>query len=226
MAKKKITVSDQLDIFNLLRRYQSSKTPLWVFPDLNELNEKSPIHLARLSKIEYDRMEVRPFSNNTFTFNDKNTLMFFSRDDDLAFKVKITKFNPELITLPFPKEIFSVTEEELEKVPLFSKIATNFKEKRSEKRKRPGQPKFVSIRKSSEKAFQKAKSKKFELLDLSPSGMGILTKSADDFQIGDEIEVESFEGRELKGIIYGEIKSIREFGKDGYKVGILFHSRE
>lgn len=226
MAKRKINITDQLEIFNLLRKFQSSKTFLWVFPDLEELTEKSPIHLAKMAKIEYDRIEVRPATENLFTFGTVNTLMFFSRDDEIAFKTKITKFNPEVISLPFPKEIFSITEAELDKVSLFKKISTNFLEKRNEKRKRPEQPKTVSLTKSSEKLIKKVNPKKFELIDLSPSGMGILANLADDFQIGDEIEVRYFGEKKLKGLIIGEVKSIRELKTGGFKVGILFLSRE
>lgn len=226
MGKIKIKLTDNLEIFNLLRKLQTSKAPIWVFPNLDELTEKSPIHLAKISKIEYDRLEIRPASGNNFTFEKANMLMFFFRDDDLAFKSKITKYNPELISIPFPTEIFSVDETELEKVPLFNKITTNFKEKRSEKRKNPQDKKFVFIGKATGSALQKKIAKKFELLDLSPSGIGFITMVADDFQLGDHVEVNFKETTLEAESLIGEVKSIREFSGGGFKVGVLFHSRE
>lgn len=226
MTKKKIKLTDNLEIFNLLRKLQSSKTPIWVFPNLDELTEKSPVHLAKISKIEYDRLEIRPASGNNFTFEKANILMFFFRDEELAFKSKVTKYNPELMSIPFPGEIFSIDENELEKVPLFNKIITNFQEKRSEKRKNPQEKKDVFVAKPTGKNFQKVIPKKFELLDLSPSGMAIITQVADDFQLGDQVEVSFKESSISSDILLGEVKSVRELRVGGFKVGILFHSRE
>jgi PilZ domain len=226
MAKRKINLTDNLEIFNLLRKLQSSKAPIWVFPNLDELTEKSPIHLAKISKIEYDRLEIRPSSGNNFTFEKANILMFFFRDEELAFKTKVTKYNPELISIPFPGEIFSIDETDLEKVPLFNKIITNFQEKRSEKRKNPQEKKYVFVGKETKGILNKSVAKKFELLDLSPSGMGFITSIADDFQIGDVLDVSFKESAISADILYGEVKSIRELRDGGFKIGVLFHSRE
>jgi hypothetical protein len=225
MGKEKVNLTDQLEIYNLLRRLQTSKVTFWVFRDLKEITENAPIHLARLSKIEYDKVEIRPATGNSFTFQKYYNLLFFYRDEELAFRAKITHLHPDLMTIPFPTEIFSTSESEMEKVPIFKKIVTTFREKRNESRKTPKAKKIVVISKDTGTAFQKGIPKRFELLDLSLSGMGIKTVVVDDFQIGDEIEVKSIDGREELGIISGEVKSIRELPSGGFKVGILFLAR-
>jgi c-di-GMP-binding flagellar brake protein YcgR len=225
MVKERENLTDQLEIYNLLRRLQTSKVTFWVFQELEELTEKSPIHLARLTKVEYDKIEVRPATGNSFTFHKDDNVMFFYRDEELAFKAKITHSHPEILTIPFPTEVFSTNENDMERVPIFKKIVTTFREKRSESRKTPKAKKIVVISKETGTAFQKGIPKRFELLDLSLSGMGIKTVVVDDFQIGDEIEVRSIDGKEELGVIFGEVKSIRELDGGGFKVGILFLSR-
>ncbi|MFI5390381.1 MAG: PilZ domain-containing protein [Bacteriovoracales bacterium] len=225
MVKERENLTDQLEIYNLLRRLQTSKVTFWVFQELEELTDTSPIHLARLTKVEYDKIEARPATGNSFTFHKDDNVMFFYRDEELAFKAKITHSHPEIFDIPFPTEVFSTNESDLEKVPIFKKIVTTFREKRSESRKTPKAKKIVVISKETGTAFQKGIPKRFELLDLSLSGMGIKTVVVDDFQIGDEIEVRSIDGKEELGIIFGEVKSVRELEGGGFKVGILFLSR-
>jgi hypothetical protein len=56
--------------------------------------------------------------------------------------------------------------------------------------------------------------------------MGFITSIADDFQLGDMLDVSFKESAISADILYGEVKSIRELRDGGYKIGVLFHSRE
>jgi len=219
MGKRKIKTKDPLEIHSALRKLKNQRASFFTW---KRHSSDGIIYISKIQKIEFDSVSFKPTNKEGYDFTQKDEVVFFCRDVNLAIIAKPKVYDDLKVKITFPKDLVVLEQDELDKlgVLFFDKKGADFSEKRDEERKGPGEEKLVSVKKAIVSLHNPTTMHTYPLKDLSPNGASFLVEDPGEYTTGTEVELHSIDGDDLNEILVGEVKSVIEMKDHRFKVGL------
>jgi len=118
MANPGNFITDQMEIYNLIKSFQSQKLKLWSWQ--TEVNEKGlrPVHYSLVRKVDLESVYFRSTNTGGYRFNKEHEVFIFMAENGLAIKCPIRGMGGQEFIIGLPKRISKLGKDFLSNVEL------------------------------------------------------------------------------------------------------------
>ncbi len=218
-------IVDDLEIIDIFRVFFKTKEKLWFWQPKEKPDSNRPIHFAIVTKVNIigKSISIEPVSKEGFRFTPEKDIFLYSKDKNIAVKLKPRRMKPNHIVLPLPERISILSEKFASIISIVEKEdEQSHIHKRAAPRKQAEGPQSALIKKLKTDGTAEP-SKRVGIYDVSPGGMGLKTDDPGEFEKDQKISVLCINDTHLPRPIQGTIISIRHIEEDDcFKIGIQF----
>lgn len=220
-------ITDDLEIIGIFKAFMQRKEKLWTWQSAGDQKEKRVVHYSIVKKVDPFKksVELKPNNRSGFRFKSGDEIFLFSKIRSIAIKLKVREMGPEFIVLSLPAKLNLIHGDFLKNIELIEKENEGAnKHLRAAPRMQTNEEQLVALRRKRPSDSEYCPLEFYELHDMSQGGFSFYVNDPAEFTVGDYVQMESLNGKELKVIIEGRIASVRvlEQENDLFKVGVAF----
>lgn len=220
-------ITDDLEIIGIFKAFMQRKEKLWTWQSTAELKGKRVVHYSIVKRVDPLKklIELKPNNRSGFRFTSGDEIFLFSKIRSIAIKLKVREMGPEYIVLALPAKLNLIHGDFLRNIELVEKENEGAnKHLRAVPRLQANEEQLVGVRRSSASESDYRPLEFYELHDMSQGGLSFHVSDPAEFTVGDYVQIDHLNGKELKARIEAKVASVRvlEEADDLFKVGVAF----
>ncbi|MCK5884405.1 MAG: PilZ domain-containing protein [Bacteriovoracaceae bacterium] len=213
---------NDLEIIQIFKTLLNSGQKVWLWQNPKDKGGSRHAHYAVVKRYDViDKyIEVRPIEGAQFRFTFDTPVFLMSEGCDVAFQLKIRKFEPLFIAFETPQKMKIVSGDFKRGLQIVEKEdEEKFSHMRTAPRKSAAEQRSIGITKGE----SERNTIYYFLYDISSGGMGFLTDDPGEFTIGDFVVAHAIDGNPLPKALRGKVVAIRNMEESlSFKVGVTF----
>lgn len=223
-------ITDDLEIIGIFKGFLQRKEKLWTWQSASEKN-KRVVHYSLVKRVDPIKkiIELKPNNKSGFRFSSSAEIFLFSKHRSIAIKLKVREMGPEFIILAIPLKLNTIHGDFLKNIELVEKENEDaHKHLRAMPRLTPQEEQLVGIRRLSQSESVYHPLEFYELHDMSQGGLSFHVSDPAEFTVGERVQVEHLNSKELKTQLVGKVASVRvlEEQDDLFKIGVSFTTKD
>jgi hypothetical protein len=220
-------ITDDLEIIGIFKAFMQRKEKLWTWQTAATGKSRRVVHYSIVKRVDplKKTIELKPNNRSGFHFTSSDEIFLFSKVRSIAIKLKVREMGPEFIVLVLPVKLNTIHGDFLKNIELVEKENEDaHKHMRTVPRVVALEEQLVGIRRKTDSESQYQPLEFYGLHDMSQGGLSFHVSDPAEFTVGDTVQVEHLNAKELKTALAGKVASVRllEDNEELFKVGVAF----